>query len=146
MLASLEREGAAEKFGRRPAASRLEPKLRVDRILRQQVLEPRRGAVGGVAEPVDATAREDDEVSRAKARLVSVVAYLEPARAGCDDVERGETVRLDAEAPRRAQGRAAVDATRDAEIAKQGIDLVGLDRAREQFRQRDSPWPLAASR
>jgi hypothetical protein len=67
---------------------------------------------------------EDDEVAGAKGRLLSIAVDLEPASPRGDDVERREPVRADAEAPRCAQGRAAVDRARDAEVAQQRVDLV----------------------
>jgi hypothetical protein len=146
LSAAFEREGAAEQLGRGASPTRFEAELCVDGIRRQQVVEPRRRAVGGVAEPVDVAVREDDEVARPEARLLGVVCDLQPAGADGDDVEGSQAVRLDAEAPGSAQRRSAEDGAGDAQVPEQGVDLVRRGRARQQFRQRGPPWRLAGSR
>ncbi len=61
-----------------------------------------------------------------------------------DDMEGRESVRVDAEAPGRAQSRAAVDRARDAEIAQERVDRSGLDRARQPVGQVAAPSPRSA--
>jgi hypothetical protein len=95
---------------------------------------------------VEVASGEDDEVAGVQGRVRFVSVDLEPACSPGDDVEGGEAVRADAKAPGRAQGRAAVDRARDAEIAQQRLDFVGLCRAREQSCQCGSPFRLPASR
>ena len=61
--ASFEREGAAKKIGRRTAAPGAQPKRGVDRILREEILEPQRWAARIIAQPVRVAARENHQIA-----------------------------------------------------------------------------------
>src|SRR5438105_15510447 len=59
---SLERESAAEEIRDRAPATRLEPELGVDRILRQQIVEPERPAGRIVPQRVRVAAGENHKI------------------------------------------------------------------------------------
>src|SRR5205823_5568308 len=126
--ASLEREGATKELGDRASTARAQAELRVDGILGEQILEPERRAAGIVAQPVRVAARENQEIARAERSWLSVLIDLEPAASCGDDMKGREPTGVHAEAPGRAQRRAAEDGARDAEVAQQGVDRVRVDR------------------
>jgi hypothetical protein len=130
--AAVDSERTAEELGRSTAAAAAQPQLGVHGVRGEQVLEPERGAPGLVAQPVRVAARKDQEIARVQ--LPRLVVDLEPAFSPGDDVEGGESARLDAEAPRGSERGAAVERARHAQVAEEGVDGVRLVGAREPIR------------
>src|SRR5262249_45841861 len=86
-----------------------------------------------IAHPVAASRRKQHEVSRGKCDLAGLTVYLKPAAARRDDMEGGVAVRLDAEAPRCGQQRAAIDRAADPDLPQELADLISRIEVAQQF-------------